>query len=225
MAFTANKQMVRKLNYVAMVNLSNSTIEEPVANLDKFNQNPKETIYTGSTALSITNASTDVLVLTGTCISATAGATDGKLRMLVNRKSSGNVNIGGKTVGVGKSVFILDDAVTDPTGFHALGICLAEVGFTQERDDDVQLADGNEVVVGSKITVSAILPGAVEQIRNIVASNANVGFLIYTSDTKQGYYIKNLNPFVSIQIKGNTLNQTEITIEKSSMQDIYSWED
>lgn len=208
MAFTNNKDQVKKKNYNVFLALDNKSIVDietlyTTPNwefLSNFPSSPTEVIAVGD--YTITNNSEDVIVLLGAG-NIINNSTDGKLRFVVE-----------STTGA------CDGYTGDPTpifrNLMPLGVCLAEAELKEEKGEDIKLLDGNFHIVEKNISYNVIMPRSDMEFRKFLVDNGfldnkNIGILFKEIIDKEYAYINNAPFFAGQTIKANALGQMTLS--------------
>ncbi len=229
MAFQANQNNTKKGFYSVFVSLENIGISsmETLLNdiavfLRKFPSYIEEELIGAVDTVNLSNANKDLIIITTATTTAvnTSGLSDMKPRMIFNNSPTGTVTVsngseGTLNISYRKCALILPDNAVRK-GLFPIGTCLSELTFATSKGDETKINSGDMIVTSANTNIDFILPAVCEDSQIIINSISPVGILFLSLNTRNNVYENNLVPFAGLEIKGNALGQTVVSIVKEN---------
>ena len=229
MPFQANQNNTKKGFYSVFVSLKNLTntnmktlLNDIAVSLRKFPSYIEEELIGAVATVNLSNTNKDLVVITTSTTTTvnTSALTDSKPRIIFHNSATGTTNV---TNGAGSSLsisyrecaLVLPDK-TVKAGLFPIGTCLSELTFATSKGDETKINSGDMLITSVNTNIDFILPAVCEDSQTIINSVKPVGILFLALNTINNVYENNLVPFAGLEIKGNALGQTVVSIVKEN---------
>lgn len=230
MAFQANNNNVKKGFYSVFLSLENlgndemtRLLEDTASVLRKFPSFVEEELIGAVPVVNLSNSSKNLIVITTATTTTvnTFGISDRVPRMIYHNSSTGAVTVtdgAGSSLDItyGKYALVMPDNTVNK-GLFPVGACLSELTFAVSKGDETKINSGDMIVTSVNTNIDFILPAICEDIQAIINSRYPIGVLFLSQNTTNNVYENNLIPFAGLEIKGNALGQTIISIVKENV--------
>jgi len=219
MGFTHGKTKIGKKKYKVFVDLENRETHDIdpyfISDFPSF----YDEVYVTENGAALSNQSDDKLLIVADSI-VNSVTFNGSLRtFIINKKQ--NKQALTATVTVYNQDYVINynetfyPIVPAEKNFLPLGPCLNDLTLNDAPGEPIEFLSGEKLITENTISLNLVLPsiptGLIETLRDF----DKVGLVFTSLDSNTGFHIRNLTPFIGMQIQSNELNQTVITVDQS----------
>lgn len=99
--------------------------------------------------------------------------------------------------------------------FFPLGPCLNDLTLNDAPGEPIEFLSGEKLMIENTTSINLVLPSIPTDLIETLRDFDKIGLLFMSITDDTHFYIRNLTPFIGMQIQSNELNQTVITVDQS----------
>jgi len=99
--------------------------------------------------------------------------------------------------------------------FLPLGPCLNDLTLNDAPGEPIEFLSGEKLMIENTTSLNLVLPSIPTDLIETLRDFDKVGLIFVSVNDETNFYVRNLTPFIGMQIQSNELNQTVITVDQS----------
>ncbi len=218
MGFTHGKTKIGKRKYKVFVDLKNREVfYDDLADLSDFSSFYDEVYVTQDEATIPISDSHKLFVIKDSNINSIT-VDSGAIIFLINKKQ----NKEALTVIMDDVNYVINYNETfypySPVyqkNFLPLGPCLNDLTLNDAPGEPIEFLSGEKLMIENTTSLNLVLPSIPTDLIETLRDFDKVGLIFASMNNNTNFYIRNLTPFIGMQIQSNELNQTVITVDQS----------